>query len=163
MQRCECNSLSRLRDHVHARLATKTEQLSAKDSGEHKIQGSARSRFTKRAGRALTSTASRRRLERRMQRNADGRCRECIRQAVVDEDMSQQRLQEAMETPGTKGSAEEQGDRGEIDQEGRMKRNENPHTQDKAERRQEGEGGSRQERHRECARAQPEQAASRAV
>ena len=36
------------------------------------------------------------------------RCRERIRQAMVDDDMGQQRLQDATEAPGTKRSAEKQ-------------------------------------------------------
>ena len=59
-------------------------------------------------------------------------CRERIRQAMVDDDMGQQRFQDATEAPGTKRSAEEQGDRGEVDQEERMKRTKNLHTLDKA-------------------------------
>ena len=48
--------------------------------------------------------------------------------------------------PRTERSAEEQRDRGEVDQEERTKRTENLHTQDKArERHHECEGGSRQE------------------
>ena len=56
------------------------------------------------------------------------------------------RCKKQRRAPRTKRVAEEQGDRGEVDQEERTKRTENLYTQDKGrERRHEGEGGSRQE------------------
>ena len=63
--------------------------------------------------------------------------------------------------PRTERSAEEQGDRGEVDQEERTKRAENLLTQDKARgRRQEGEGGSRQESRLQYARVKPARASA---